>query len=75
MELADSDLKLRFLLLFWLFKWQLRACTFQILTLSVKLLPNTETEMAGVIIEYVCMSLVVTLVELCRVCPSLWVQI
>jgi hypothetical protein len=25
MELSDSDLKLRFLLLIWLFKWQLGA--------------------------------------------------
>jgi hypothetical protein len=50
----------------------LEQWTFQILTLLVKLLPNKETEMAVFIIEYVCTSLVVTLVEVCQVCHSLW---
>ncbi len=65
MELSDSELKLRFFFLIWLFKWQLGAWIFQILTLLAGLLPNTETEMAAFIIGYVCMLFVVSLVEVC----------
>jgi hypothetical protein len=70
MELADSDLKLRFCFWSGFSNGSLEQWRFQILTLLVKLLPNAEIEMAAVIIEYVRMSLVVTLVEVCRVCHS-----
>jgi len=65
MELSDSDLKLRFFRLIWLFKWQLGAMDISDSDSAGWAATKHRTEMAASIIGYVCMLFVVSLVDVC----------